>query len=235
MNTYRKFRFPILIGAGVIAATVLLYQTSSRIDSRNIQGAIGKRDVYRDAQVNAADVNASPGLAPVALKVLLESKEFKAVAKDPAFQTVMANSQFQELARNQAFLSAMANPAIASLTNNAAFLQYVRSESFARMIAGVHASMSQGEVQQAVQSSLKASSSEALTSNAAFNLLMYNANFLMALQNQSLKAGLVSTLSLDAFAGLVSNPAYQGLMRSSNFLSALSSGMSANLAASAIQ
>jgi len=74
MNTYRKLRFPILIGAGVIAAGGLLYFSTARINSQHTLGAIGKRDVYRDAQVNASDVKATPGTAPVATQVLLESK-----------------------------------------------------------------------------------------------------------------------------------------------------------------
>ena len=48
------------------------------------------------AQVNSADV-ATPGSAPVATQAILESSEFKSLAKNQAFQELMANSDFNAL------------------------------------------------------------------------------------------------------------------------------------------
>ena len=89
MTSLRKWRFPILIGSGLIAAGVLFYFSKTHVSSDKTQGAIGKRDVYRDAQVNSADV-AAPGSAPVATQAILESSEFKALAKNQAFQELKA-------------------------------------------------------------------------------------------------------------------------------------------------
>ena len=51
MTSLRKWRFPILIGGGLIAAGILFYFSNAHVNSEKTQGAIGKRDVYRDAQV----------------------------------------------------------------------------------------------------------------------------------------------------------------------------------------
>jgi hypothetical protein len=45
MTTLRKWRFPILIGAGLIAAGALFYVSNYRVNPEKTQGAIGKRDV----------------------------------------------------------------------------------------------------------------------------------------------------------------------------------------------
>ncbi len=94
MTSLRKWRFPILIGSGLIAAGVLFYFSKTHVSSDKTQGAIGKRDVYRDGQVNSADV-ATPGSAPVATQAILESSEFKSLAKNPAFQELMKNQCVQ--------------------------------------------------------------------------------------------------------------------------------------------
>ena len=52
MTSLRKWRFPILIGSGLIAAGILFYFSNAHVSSDKTQGAIGKRDVYRDGQVN---------------------------------------------------------------------------------------------------------------------------------------------------------------------------------------
>src|SRR5271154_362751 len=65
MTRLRKWRFPVLIGSGIIAACGLVYFANGHIGTDKTQGAIGKRDVYRDSQVSSADV-ATPGSAPVA-------------------------------------------------------------------------------------------------------------------------------------------------------------------------
>src|SRR5665213_2841177 len=103
MTSLRKWRFPILIGSGLIAAGILFYFSNAHVGSDKTQGAIGQRDVYRDGQVNSADV-ARPGSAPVATTAILESSEFKSLAKNEAFQELMRDSSFNELARNSNFV-----------------------------------------------------------------------------------------------------------------------------------
>src|SRR5580698_10247069 len=98
MTSLRKWRFPILIGSGLIAAGVLFYFSNTHVSSDKTQGAIGKRDVYRDGQVASADV-ATPGSAPVATTAISESSEFKSLAKNLAFQELLRDNAFNELGR----------------------------------------------------------------------------------------------------------------------------------------
>jgi len=232
MNSYRKLRFPILIGAGVIAAGALLYQTNSRISSQHVQGAIEKRDVYRDAQGNASDVQA-PGTAPVATKALLESKEFRALAKNPAFQSVLANVAFQGAVRNQVVASVMASPAFADLANNAVFAQYLSSGAFANLAANVRADMAQADLTQAVHISLAQANAQGLASNVSFNAVMQNVQFLSAMNSQAARQNLVSLLKTDSFAALAKDSLFQGMLMQSQYRDALASGISANLVQSA--
>src|ERR1700692_4715438 len=103
MTSLRKWRFPILIGSGLIAAGVRVYFSNKHVSSDKTQGAIGKRDVYRDGQVNAADV-ATPGTAPVATEAILQSGEFKSLAKNQAFQEMLKSDAFAKLSRYEAFV-----------------------------------------------------------------------------------------------------------------------------------
>src|ERR1700733_10617206 len=103
MTTFRKWRFPILIGSGILAAAGLIYFANGRVNSSKTQGTIGNRDVYRDGKVDAATVGVTPGSAPVAMQAILDSKEFKEIAKNPAFQSLMNDHGFQELGKDEAF------------------------------------------------------------------------------------------------------------------------------------
>src|ERR1700733_6593614 len=124
MTSLRKWRFPILIGSGLIAAGILFYFSTTHVGSDKTQGAIGKRDVYRDGQVNSADV-ATPGSAPVATQAILESSEFKALAKNQAFQELKSNSDFSALSSNVNFQAVM---------RNANFLMLARQQGFADLV-----------------------------------------------------------------------------------------------------
>src|ERR1700728_5513796 len=99
MTSLRKWRFPILIGSGLIAAGILFYFSNAHVSSDKTQGAIGQRDVYRDGQVNSADV-ATPGSAPVATTAILESSQFKSLAKNQAFQELMKDQSFARLSND---------------------------------------------------------------------------------------------------------------------------------------
>jgi hypothetical protein len=81
MTTLRKWRLQILIGGGLMAAGALISPANAQDDPGQTHGGIGKRDVYRDAQVNSADVD-TPGSAPVATQAILQSTEFKSLAKN---------------------------------------------------------------------------------------------------------------------------------------------------------
>jgi hypothetical protein len=130
MSSLRKWRFPILIGSGLIAAGILFYFSSSHVSSDKTQGAIGKRDVYRDGQVASADV-ATPGSAPVATQAILESSEFKSLAKNPAFQQLVHDDAFNELTReNSAFVGLLALTDFRMAVHDLRFAALVHSATF---------------------------------------------------------------------------------------------------------
>lgn len=129
MSSLRKWRFPILIGSGLIAAGVLFYFSSSHVSSDKTQGAIGKRDVYRDGQVASADV-ATPGSAPVATQAILESSEFKSLAKNPAFQQMVQSSEFNALSQKNAFGLLLSDPNFRQALQNLQFAAMVHSLTF---------------------------------------------------------------------------------------------------------
>jgi hypothetical protein len=126
MTSLRKWRFPILIGSGLIAAGILFYFSKTHVSSDQTQGAIGKRDVYRDGQVNSADV-ATPGSAPVATQAILESSEFKALAKNPAFQQLLNDDSFKHLKDNAVFLAVFGNVNFREAAQHAEFGALIQS------------------------------------------------------------------------------------------------------------
>src|SRR5580658_4586074 len=115
MSFLRKWRFPILIGSGLIAAGVLVYFANGRVGSDKTQGAIGKRDVYRDGQVASADV-ATPGSAPVATKAILESSDYKGLLKDQAFQQLLQDGSFMRLTSDKGFLQLLSDRSFQEMT-----------------------------------------------------------------------------------------------------------------------
>src|ERR1700733_12042794 len=127
MTTQRKWRFTILIGAGLIAAGAVVYFSNGRISNDKTQGTIGNRDVYRDAKVTSADV-ANPGSAPVATEAILNSSEFKALAKNPAFQELLKTDAFNVLAGNASFLV---------LLSSADFRRLVQDTHFAPIVSNI--------------------------------------------------------------------------------------------------
>jgi hypothetical protein len=129
MTTLRKWRFTILIGSGIIAAGALVYFSNGHVGTDKTQGAIGKRDVYRDGQVASADV-ATPGSAPVATQAVLESSEFKALAKNPAFQQLLNDESFKALSANAAFLAMLGNMSLRSVARDPQFAMMVNSLVF---------------------------------------------------------------------------------------------------------
>lgn len=81
MTTLRKWRLQILIGGGLMAAGALISPANAQDDPGQTHGGIGKRDVYRDAQVNSADVD-TPGSAPVASQAIFQGNELKSPPKN---------------------------------------------------------------------------------------------------------------------------------------------------------
>jgi|HubBroStandDraft_5_1064220.scaffolds.fasta_scaffold22034_2 hypothetical protein len=220
MTTLRKWRFPILIGAGVLAAGILFYVSSNRVNPEKTQGAIGKRDVYRDGQVASADVDQA-GSAPVAVKAVLESGEFKALAKNPAFQEVLRSDSFAQLAREQAFVRLLANGAFQNLARDNSFAALLQSSAFQgasavsgggggpRLFAGLEQNSQFGAM-------ARSEAFQQLTRDQAFLRLMHESAF-------------VNLAASASFQSLMGNSSFARLASLNSFQSALVAGSSANL------
>lgn len=248
----RKLRFPVLIGAGVVAAGVLLYQSNSRIDSSQTRGEIAQRDVYRDSQVNPEDVNATPGNAPVAAKVLLESKEFKTLANNPAYHELLASQSFEAMAHNHQFLAMLANPSFAEMSRSKAFTEYLKGDVLARSARkSLDADVRQdsapkklsADVKQDATQDLRAKKLQAdlrggdladeLNKSRAFHDLIANSSFQSLVRSHDLSQHLARVMSMGSFADLVNNSALQSVLARSEFREALRTDLSANLKQSA--
>jgi hypothetical protein len=220
MTSLRKWRFPILIGSGLIAAGVLVYFSSNHISTDKTQGAIGKRDVYRDGQVNSSDV-AQPGSAPVATQAILESSEFKSLAKDPAFQKLLADPAFENLSRQAGFVSLLSDLNFHEMVLRKDFTELVTSDLFARALAQsnqqniMHFLSSDLNVQRSYSELIHLSAFNNLLEHRTFRELAANSAFLGLLRSNELSRALTVrtfsdlTLRSEFGASLLSGSAQQ--------------------------
>jgi|HubBroStandDraft_6_1064221.scaffolds.fasta_scaffold1118058_1 hypothetical protein len=209
MTTLRKWRFPILIGSGIIAAGALIYFSNGHVSTEKTQGAIGQRDVYRDGQVSSADV-ATPGSAPVANEAILETSEFKALAKNPAFQEIMRSDVFNENSHRKA---------MADLFGNENFRQAVRDKNFAELVNDVRfqaAVRSQQGLSVALSTDLRY---RAMDTRAMQELMRLDSFKVMAL-NKTFDRLLASS----AMREMMAQPAFALLASQAAFNQALASG-----------
>ena len=220
MSTFRKWRFSILIGSGIIAAGALMYFSSARVSSEKTQGAIGKRDVYRESQVNTADI-AAPGQAPVATAAILQSSEFKQLAKNPAFQALLNDKSFAALKSDALFAQLLADTSFEQMVQNVSFMQLINSELMIRALAQSNRqSLNVGLLSQdALYQGLK--------DNNAFNNLMNNSVFASLLQNVNFRAVMASS----ALNQLANTQLFNQLLMNSTFRQQLLSQSSSQLLA----
>src|SRR5664280_790328 len=87
--------------AGTALATLLVYVSIfwPPVPRSRVQGAIGKRDVYRQATLTDKDIGVA-GTATVTvddIRKVLQSPEFKSLAGDAQFNELVANPQFRRI------------------------------------------------------------------------------------------------------------------------------------------
>jgi hypothetical protein len=215
MSSLRKWRFPILIGGGLIAAGILLYFSNTHVSSDKTQGAIGKRDVYRDGQVDSADV-AAPGSAPVATQAILESSEFKALAKDKAFQELLASNEFKSLSQKNAFGLLLSDPNFRLLALNPLFASMLHSSIFLSALG------SQSDISHALQGTQFAD----LARSAPAQALFANINF-KSIASEHLFGTLVGSAY---FGSVLNNKSFALLASQASFVNALQNGSVSRLA-----
>lgn len=222
MTSLRKWRFPVLIGGCIVAAGTLFYLANAHVSSRATQGTIAHRDVYREGDVKPGDVG-TPGTAPVAVKAVLESKDFQKLAKNQAFQGLMNSQSFQVMARNSAFWALVKDNAFASLTQNNAFNAAMKNEAIAsKLLANQAQGMTAG-----LRGQFVASHMDELARNSSFATLLSNKSFHELLHESAFNKLLAS----NEFKVLMGNASFLTLASSAQFENALMAGSAANLTA----
>jgi hypothetical protein len=217
MSSLRKWRFPILIGGGLIAAGILLYFSNTHVSTDKTQGAIGKRDVYRDGQVDSADV-AAPGSSPVATEAILESSEFKSLAKDQAFQELVHSSEFTELSRQHSFALLLSDPNFRLLALNPQFASMLRGSVFQAALR------SHADLNSAIRSSQEY---KALAQNAPLEAVLRSDSF-QAMGRFQLFGSL---LQKSYFQAVMGSQRFALLASQASFVNALQNGTAARMTA----
>jgi hypothetical protein len=213
VTTLRKWRFPILIGSGLIAAGVLVYFSNAHIGSDKTQGAIGQRDVYRDGQVASADV-ATPGSAPVATTAILESSDFKALAKNPAFQELMRDDAFTGLMRNSQFAGLMRDMNFRAAVQDVRFAALVRSSSFQTALRSHQDLSAAMKLDSQYKALAESHNMEAIFRSEAF-------------RSAALDKSFDRLLNATAFRSMAKNEAFDRMVSDASFTRALESGSAA--------
>jgi hypothetical protein len=222
MRNLRKWRFPVLIGGGIVAAGTLFYLADAHVSSRATQGTIAHRDVYREGDVKPGDIG-TPGAAPVAVKAVLESKDFQKLTKNRAFQGLMNSQSFQATTRNAAFWDLVRNSSFVELTQSSEFRHAMQNEAIAsKLLANQAHGMTAG-----LRDQLVASHMDELSRSASFATLSANKSF-NALLNQ---AAFNKLLASNEFKVMMGNASFLTLASSAQFENALLAGSAANLTA----
>jgi hypothetical protein len=233
MNTLRTYKYPIFIGTGLVAAGAMFYFIHSGVNSQHTQGAIGQREVYRDTQVNASDVNANPGSAPVATKALMETKEFKALEKNAAFQDLMRDSSFQSLSQNVRMYDLMHNEAFLTLAQNGLFVHFMQQPAMADlaqwMSAQSAAQLQTPALTEHLNAALTAANAQSLMKNDLMRDLFKNDAFQGLMRTFQSSQSLIHMLNQGSFQSLMRDSNFQGLMMQSSFQNAMIHGAAANL------
>jgi hypothetical protein len=216
MTSSRNWKFPVLIGGAIVAAGILFYFGHARVNSNATQGAIAHRDVYRDADVKPGDVG-TPGEAPVAVTAVLQSSNFKELAKNPAFQSLLNNQSFQQIARQGAFFALLKDASFHQMMANAQFQAVLQNQAQLQQLRVAMSANSTAD--------LRASLSTGLTSNAAFNNLLRNPAFAQLIN----QASFVNLVNNNVFARLMNSSAFLALANNSSFQNAMMQGQAAQL------
>ncbi len=204
----------MLIGGGIVAAGVLVYLGNGHINSRATQGTIAHRDVYRDGEVKPGDVG-TPGAAPVAVKAVLESKDFQKLAKDQAFQEVLSDAGFQKLVTDQSFLALLKSASFINLAQNNLFRLAMLNPG---VVADLRARSAQ-DVTVRLKADLLAAGAQDLNANASFNAVINSSAFSSLLR----RSEFASVLARSEFGVVMSNAAFLRLASSSSFQNAMRS------------
>ena len=157
----KKKKYVWLGVAGAALATLLVYVSIfwPPVPRSRVQGAIGKRDVYRQDKLTDKDIGVA-GTVKVTvddIRKVLQSPEFKSLAGNAQFNQLVADSRFQRIVQDAGIerQNLGQNAQVQQLLKNAQFQQFQNNALFSSMTAmpGFQASVLNSQfVQLAAQS-----------------------------------------------------------------------------------
>jgi len=250
-NVSRNNRKYWLVAAAALVVTFGVVYVSyfyPPVDQDQVQGAIGKRDVYRETNVTDKDVTVATGPAFTfdGLREYMKSSEFKKMRDDPNFKKMVSNqAEFTALVSNPAFaglISGMQSGSNASQLvsglgplatyasqHEAAFMALFSSPEFNNAVlnCGSYASLMENKPLSVVVQSNP--SFAAIVNSTQFKNAVNNSAVLDVLQqNSQLLANFGSILSNGAFNvcmtnatganALFTNPAFTGMVANPSFV-----------------
>jgi hypothetical protein len=214
----------VLVAAGaliVVLGVVYFSYFFQPVQKEDVQGAIGKRDVYRETNITQKDVtaNSGPGGPSYAGFVeFLKSPEFKALAGNSNYQS-LANNQaaFSQLANNNSF-HALVNQVLANQGNALVNSMIVLVSSGLAQTSNFNQLIQSQQFQQAVAScSNYHELTNNLSSNSAFQSLAQNNQFNQLMNNAAFYAFVHQNAnSLADLSSMVNNSAFQQLAQNAN-------------------
>ncbi|MFB3901816.1 MAG: anti-sigma factor [Acidobacteriota bacterium] len=234
-----KTKRMVLVAAGVLIVVLGVVYFSflyPPVDREDVQGAIGRRDVYRDTNVTEKDVAATSGPGGpsyAGLVEFLKSPEFKALTSNSNYQGLVSNqTAFSQLATNSSF-QALCNQIVGTqgsglvnsfivlissgLAQNSAFHQLFQSQQFQQAVGAA------SNYNELVNSLASSSAFQSLAQNSQFHQLMNNSSFYSFVhQNASALIDLSSMVNNSAFQQLAQNAnGMQSVLQNSAFNSLL--------------
>ena len=223
--TNRNVKFSALIGGGIVAAGALLYFANANVHARATQGTIAHREVYRDGQVKAGDVG-TPGAAPVAVKAVLENKDFRKLAKNQAFQELLNSQSFQQLAGSPSLWKLLSDGSFMKMAQNTQFQSLMQDKSFVTNLT-----QNFNGTLDFLQARLHSDDALNASQRQSFNGTL---DFLQAMKSEAFQSlfrqdAFASLLTNKSFQSLAANPSFQNLVTNASFQNALMAGNAASL------
>jgi hypothetical protein len=249
--TGSKKRLFWFAGMGVVAALLVGYLALywPPTPHGNVQGAIGQRNVHREAQLTDKDVGVAgqPKVTVDDLKKVLASPQFKELAGNANFQNAIASQSFAAIANMPGVASVLSNQNLSYLVNNQSYMGLFHNPNFQQMMAdkqfqvamtaGVMANSHQLDLlisqynlsgsQQIIIKLCQSTQFQVLltASQYQFGFLLSNANFSNVLQNANFQILFQNQSALQLF----SMPASFTLLSTSQLQSMASQGQLQNL------
>jgi hypothetical protein len=133
-----KKRYFWFAAGGVVVAALVAYLAMfwPPVPHSAVKGAIGQRNVYRQAQFADKDVGVAgqPKVTVDDLKKLVASREFRELAANANFQHLIGSSQFAAAAQLRGAAGVLANQNLQFFVKNQAYIILLQNASFQHLL-----------------------------------------------------------------------------------------------------